>query len=93
MPGQAILTRPHDHVGRRCLQNGGRAPKSQDRNSSLQVTTMTPSLSARLNRIALAVAVLAAALSTSAAAYNGCDKYRFGSQDWWFCMSDKDGER
>lgn len=54
---------------------------------------MTPSLSARLNRIALAVAVLAAALSTSAAAYNGCDKYRFGSQDWWFCMSDKDGER
>lgn len=32
-------------------------------------------------------------LATTAAAYNGCDKYRFGSQDWWFCISDKDGER
>jgi hypothetical protein len=40
-----------------------------------------------------AVAVLLSTAAGPAAAYSGCDKYRFGSQEWWFCMSDKDGER
>ena len=43
-------------------------------------------------RITIAVLLLAAC-TVNASAYGGCDKYRFGSQDWWFCMSDKDGER
>ena len=44
-------------------------------------------------RLTAVTAILLLALSVSASAYSGCDKYRFGNQDWWFCMSDKDGER
>ncbi len=54
---------------------------------------MPPKLTARHKRIALVAAVVLVGLSTAASAYTGCDKYRFGSQDWWFCISDKDGER
>ena len=44
-------------------------------------------------RIAVATAMLAAALAGPAAAYPNCDKYPFGSDEWWFCISDNRGER
>jgi hypothetical protein len=37
--------------------------------------------------------ILIVAFTISASAYSGCEKYRFGSDQWWFCVSDKDGER
>ncbi len=36
---------------------------------------------------------LSLAASQPAFAYSGCEHYRFGSQEWWFCMSDRNGER
>jgi hypothetical protein len=44
-------------------------------------------------RIAATALFLLFIQNQDVSAYSGCDKYRFGSQDWWFCMSDKDGER
>jgi hypothetical protein len=37
--------------------------------------------------------MLTAALSTAAIASSRCDRYPFGSQEWWFCMSENEGER
>lgn len=44
----------------------------------------------RHKRMALVAVLILVGLSTTASAYTGCNKYRFGSQGWWFCVSDKD---
>ena len=42
-------------------------------------------------RLALALFLLIAGAAGASA--NRCDQYPFGSQEWWFCMSDKGGGR
>jgi heme A synthase len=44
-------------------------------------------------RVWIAAAILTAALSTAATASSRCDRHPFGSEEWWFCMSENEGER
>lgn len=43
-------------------------------------------------RIAVATALLMLYFSLHAMAYSACDKYKYGSQEWWQCMADQ-GQR
>ncbi len=43
-------------------------------------------------RIAIATAIFVVSFSLGAKAYDACEKYKFGSQEWWLCISSP-GER
>lgn len=47
---------------------------------------------AKFLQTVIVAVIITTALSATAKTYSGCDKDRFGSQEGWFCMSDKDGE-
>ena len=42
-----------------------------------------------MSRITLVTVILLVGLSSQAAAYVECERYKFGSQEWWQCQSNQ----
>lgn len=40
-----------------------------------------------MSRIMITLFIVMLAVSSQANAYAVCDRYKYGSQDWWNCMS------
>ena len=44
-----------------------------------------------MSRIAVMTFILLLSITSQASAYAVCDRYKFGSQDWWSCQSSQGG--